>query len=124
MTETLTFAAFRAGPGGQIAHRIGIPISQCARWDDAQHAFSRLFSGDAEEADAAMRRVRDAIAVMSTGEKAVAYALLHALDYSRQADEFSGGGMWRTLDYVSGNHRRAIIAAILRQDGAEEANRG
>ncbi len=112
--QTLTFTAFRAGPGGRIARRIGIPISKCHCWADAQNAFGHLFGGS--DAGLIMQRVRDTIGVMCTGEVAVACALLHSCDYSWLADELDEGRGWRRLDNVYGDHRRAVVAAILRQD--------
>lgn len=114
MTDTLTFRDFAHGPGGHIARRIGIPIRRYRTWRDAQDGFRSLFDGS--DSGSVMQRVRNEIYKMSTGEIAVACALLHALDYSWLADEMDGGRAWRRLDNVYGDHRRAVLAAILRQD--------
>ncbi|WP_448189995.1 hypothetical protein [Azospirillum sp. sgz301742] len=121
-SAALTFHDFARGPGGQIAHRIGIPIARCRCWRDVQKAFRALLDCNAEEADANMQRVRDAIGVMSSSEVAIACALLHVCDYSWLADEVSRDSMWQRLDYVHGEHRLAVVAAMLRWDATVTAD--
>lgn len=119
-SAALTFHDFAHGPGGQIAHRIGIPITRCRCWRDVQSAFRALLDCNAEEASAKMQRVRDAIGVMSSSEVAIACALLHVCDYSWLADEVSRDSTWQRLDYVHGEHRLAVAAALLRRDANAE----
>lgn len=59
-------------------------------------------------------RAEDLWGYLSTGERPVLAAMLHAADFSRFADRFSAGGTWSALDRTYGDHAAAVALAILR----------
>lgn len=109
--KSYTYSDFAEGPGGEIAHRLGVPCDKAATWAEYTARFQR-YAGDSKS----FARLRSEIEGLSRGEVAIACAMLHAVDYSWLADEVEGGQAWRRLDSVSGAHRSAVVAAILRQD--------
>lgn len=114
-----TYSMFAGGTGGSIARRLGVPCDKATTWRAYAARFQR-YAGDSKR----YAQIKLEARTLSTGETAVACALLHAVDYSSLADELDGGQMWRRLDRTHGDHRRAVVAALLRQDDAEEAVRG
>lgn len=120
----LTFHDFATGPGGKIARRLGVPCDRAATWGDYTARFQR-FARDPKR----YAQIRDGVGALTPGETPVALALLHAVDLSPLADELSEGRLWRRLDNTFGDHRLAVVAALLRQDATvddedEEADRG
>lgn len=116
MTDVPTFHDFARGPGGQIARRLGVPCDGAETWRGYAARFLR-YARDSSR----LTQIRRTIGVLSTGETAVALALLHAVDLSPLADEMSDGRLWRRLDNTFGEHRLAVIAAILRLDTVSAA---
>ncbi|MGY0713663.1 hypothetical protein [Azospirillum argentinense] len=50
--------------------------------------------------------------VLSTGERAVAAAILSRCDYSEQADKWSGGQFLQLLCRTSGAHLAAVLSLL------------
>jgi hypothetical protein len=48
----------------------------------------------------------------SSGERVLLHAILYATDFAWLADELDDGRTWRRLNYVSGDHRKAVIACM------------
>lgn len=107
----LTFLDFARGPGGEVARRLGVPCDSTAGWRDYTERFLR-YARDSKR----YAQIKSEFGVLSTGEKAVACALLHAVDLSSLADQLSAGRVWQRLDNTFGDYRRAVVAALLRQD--------
>lgn len=110
----LTFSDFARGAGGKIARRLGVPCDIATGWDEYTEAFA-LYIRDDER----LEKVTVAARCLSTGEMPVACALLHAVGLSGVADEVGGVANWRRLDRTFGDHRLAVVAAILRQDNTD-----
>lgn len=109
----LHFNDFRDGKGGELCCRLGIDISMCETWSEFTAAmvhFNDKTDGGLIEA------ARRLDGVGSTGERALLHAVLSAADFSRLADELSGGTVWLRLDYVFGDHRMALAACVARLD--------
>jgi len=117
----LTFNDFKSGPGSEIARRLGVPCSSARTWAE----YARIFRHHASDTKR-FAQIRAKIGVLSSGETAVACALLHAVDYSWLADEVCSDRTWRRLDNTHGNFRFAVVAALLRQDADsdQEATHG
>ncbi|MFD1623518.1 hypothetical protein [Azospirillum griseum] len=109
----LTFLDFARGPGGEVARRLGVPCDRSTTWGDYTARFLRHARDSRRYAS-----LKAEIGVMSTGETAVACALLHAVDLSALADEMSAGLAWQRLNCTFGGYRRAVVAALLRLDTA------
>lgn len=105
-----TFATFRAGPGGEICRRIGLDVSGLTDWRDYTAAVAALAGRD----NGLVAAVRSAC--LSSGERAVLAAALHAADYSWLADEVDDGRTWRRLDNTHDAFAMAVAACILRVD--------
>lgn len=50
--------------------------------------------------------------VCSSGERVLLHAILHATDFSWLADKLGGRKVWQDMEYVSGDHRKAVAACI------------
>lgn len=105
-----TFSTFRTGPGGEVCRRIGLDISSLEGWRDYVAAVAALAGRD----NGLVAAVRSAC--LSSGERAVLAAALHAADYSSLADEVDEGRTWRRLDNTHGDYAVAVAACILRID--------
>lgn len=109
-----TFSAWKNLPPVRgMATRLGFEdeLSRCQSWDDYKWDFI-----EANKADGRMVKAAKSLwSYLSTGERPVLAAMLHAADFSRFADEFSDGELWSALDRTYGDHARAVALAILRQ---------
>jgi hypothetical protein len=96
-----------------MAARIGFEteLSMSHNWDDYTKRFIRANDDDGRMVKAA----GDLWGCLSTGERPVLAAMLHAADFSRFADRWSDGAVWRDLDHTYGGHAAAVALAILRQ---------
>lgn len=96
-----------------MAARLGFEdaLSRCQSWDDYTRQFIR-----ANDANGRMVKAAKGLwGYLSTGERPVLAAMLHAADFSRFADKFSEGETWSALDRTYGDHAVAVALAILRQ---------
>lgn len=109
-----TFSVWKSlAPVQGMAARLGFEdtLSQCQSWDDYTRQFIR-----ANDADGRMVKAAEGLwGYLSTGERPVLAAMLHAADFSRSADRFSDGETWSALDRTYGDHATAVALAILRQ---------
>lgn len=96
-----------------MAERLGFDtaLSQSQDWDDYTTRFIRANDDNGRMVKAA----EDLWGYLSTGERPVLAAMLHAADFSRFADRWSEGGTWSALDRTYGDHAAAVALAILRQ---------
>lgn len=108
MRHLPNFDDFRAGPGGRIAKSLGVPVDNCASWNDYTSSCSQV----KEFAKAAQKRSETA----SSGEAVVLCALLHAADYDSLSDKIAGGLVWKKMGIVSGDYKTAVLACIARVD--------
>lgn len=106
----MNFKTFRDGPGGEICLRLGLDISGLICWRDYVAAVAMLARRD----NALVKAARQL--PLSSGERAVLAAALHAADYSWLADELDEGRTWWRLDITHGDHAAAVAACILRVD--------
>jgi len=106
------FPAFIAlSPVQQMAHRCGIDIRNCRSWGNYRDL---VVSENDRTSGALITRIKKEADCLSTGEKPVLQAMLHAADFSRFADGLSKT-TWSTLDRTYGDHATAVALAILRQ---------
>jgi len=110
----MTFEEFRESEPAKVTFtRLG--VSQCldeaADWWDLRR---RVVAANADEDKYGwvVMRARKAYGVSSSGERAVLVAVLHACDFSRQADSLCKGEAWRRMESASGEWRRAMAACI------------
>lgn len=99
-------------PVEDIARKLDFDVSQCGSWDDYS---SRFQTANGKDAGHMVKRAKKIAGVLSTGELSVLQAMLHAADFSRQADELCEGKTWKGLDYTHGDNATAVALAILRQ---------
>ncbi|PYE29054.1 hypothetical protein C8J32_101917 [Rhizobium sp. PP-CC-3A-592] len=99
-------------PVQSMAERLGFQaLAMCRDWDDYRNRFISA-NGDAGRMVKATESLWD---YLSTGERPVLAAMLHAADFSRLADRFSGDETWTTLDRTEGDHALAVALAVLRR---------
>lgn len=112
--STMTFTTWKnldpvQGMGSRLNFEDALAL--CHNWDDYKRRFIQ-----ANNADGCMvKAAKDLWGYLSTGERPVLAAMLHAADFSRFADEFSGGGTWSALDRTYGDHAAAVGLAIMRR---------
>lgn len=85
-------------------------LALCEDWDDYTTRFIRANDDGGKMVKAA----EDLWGYLSTGERPVLAAMLHAADFSRFADRFSENATWTALDRTYGDHAAAVALAILR----------
>ena len=112
MLNLPTFADFKAGPGADIIGMFGIPVDQCVNWDHLKETF--VCANDDGALTAKARRLNG---VLSSRQRIVLHAVLHACDYDWLADEFAHGRSWDEFSSLGGQHLEAVLACIARRDG-------
>jgi hypothetical protein len=100
-------------PVQQMAHRLGFDttLARCHDWDD----YTSRFIAANDDGGRMVKAAEDLWGYLSTGERPVLAAMLHAADFSRFADEFSGTETWSRLDRTYGDHAVAVGLAIMRR---------
>jgi hypothetical protein len=100
-------------PVQQMAHRLGFDadLAECLDWDD----YTASFIAANDDNGRMVTKARGLVGYLSTGERPVLAAMLHAADFSRVADELAEQETWRQLDRTYGDHAAAVALAILRQ---------
>jgi hypothetical protein len=110
-TRVASFAAWKKlSPVVQMADGIGFDIEPCHNWEDYGTRFRAANDSDGDMVNAA----RNLFGGLSTGERPVLVAMLHAADFSWLADELSGNETWTLLSRTYGNHAAAVAFAIMR----------
>lgn len=99
-------------PVEDVARKLGFDVSRCSSWEDYGDRFRVANDKDAGHM---IKRAKEIAGHLSTGELPVLQAMLHAADFSRQADEISEERTWRRLDHTYGDNATAVALAILRQ---------
>lgn len=99
-------------PVEDMARKLGFDISLCNDWDDYGHRFQAANDRDVGHL---VKRAKKIAGILSTGELPVLQAMLHAADFSRQADEISEERTWRRLDSTYGDNATAVALAIMRR---------
>lgn len=99
-------------PVEDIAYKLGFDIGSCRSWNDYS---SRFQTANDRDVGHLVKRAKEIAGVLSTGELPVLQAMLHAADFSRQADEIAEERTWRRLDYTQGDNATAVALAILRR---------
>ncbi|MDK4739411.1 hypothetical protein PH547_11055 [Rhizobium sp. CNPSo 3464] len=99
-------------PVQQMADRLGFngALAECQNWDDYTARF--IATNDDGRMVKTARQLFD---YLSTGERPVLAAMLHAADFSRIADQLSGTETWSRLDRTYGDHAVAVGLAIMRR---------
>ncbi|MBR0555008.1 hypothetical protein J5J10_04875 [Ciceribacter sp. L1K23] len=100
-------------PVEEMATRIGFgaELSRSLNWDD----YTSRFIQANDDGGKIVKAAQDLWGYLSTGERPVLAAMLHAADFSSFADRWSDGEVWRDLDRTYGKHAAAVAFAILRQ---------
>lgn len=93
------------------ARHLGFDLGKCVDWQDYG---GRFRFANTKDVGNLVNRAREIAGVLSSGELPVLLAMLHAADFSRQADELSQGEIWTKLDYTHGDHATAVALAIMR----------
>ncbi len=99
-------------PVEDIAHKLGFDVSQCSSWDDYG---SRFRAANGKDVGRLVTRAAEIAHHLPAGELSVLAAMLHAADFSRQADTLCGGATWKGLDRTHGDDATAVALAILRR---------
>lgn len=99
-------------PVEDVARKLGFDIGSCRSWD---HYGSRFRAANDKDTGHLVKRAKELAGVLSTGELPVLQAMLHAADFSRQADEISEERTWRRLDNTYGDNATAVALAIMRR---------
>lgn len=99
-------------PVEDIARKLGFDVSRCGSWDDYG---SRFRAANDKDVGHLVTRAKEIAGVLTTGELAVLQAMLHAADFSRQADELCEGATWKGLDRTHGDNATAVALAIMRR---------
>ena len=106
-----TFLDFRDGPGAAIADRIfAVDITKLGNWSELRAAVAR-----ASNRAGFIDRISTEPTRMSSSEKAIALALLYAVDFADVADEI-GGNFLRGFKQCTGSHRIAALAVLEQKD--------
>lgn len=100
-------------PVQSMAHRLGFDaaFAECNDWDD----YTTRFIAANDDGGRMVKKAQSLVGYLSTGERPVLAAMLHAADFSRFADELAEKETWRQLDRTYGDHAAAVALAILRQ---------
>lgn len=115
-----TYESFRDGVGGQFVRReFGVDLAGTVTWLELKEMIlaSRRKAGVSATVDA----WRDRYHTMSTGDRALMLAVLHAADYTWLADELQAEcerSFFDLMESVHGEWAWAIAACIARLDGA------
>lgn len=116
ITRNASFATWKMlSPVIEMAGRLGFEIEPCVDWEDYGARFS---TANDKDAGYMVKSVRDVFTGLSTGERPVLAAMLHAADFSWLADELSGSQTWTRLDRTYGDH--ASLIAWLRATAISE----
>ncbi|MCJ8519076.1 hypothetical protein ABID21_002216 [Pseudorhizobium tarimense] len=99
-------------PIRDMARRLGFDVGSCHSWDDYS---SRFQAANDRNVGHMVKKAKEIAGVLSTGELPVLQAMLHAADFSRQADEISDERTWRRLDHTYGDNATAVALAIMRR---------
>ncbi|MBY3531840.1 hypothetical protein HFN68_02610 [Rhizobium laguerreae] len=111
-TRTASFATWKMlSPVTEMADRLGFDIEQCIDWEEYGDRFRA--ANDKDEGHM-VKSARDLFTGLSTGERPVLAAMLHAADFSWLADELSGQETWTRLSRTYGDHAAAVALAIMR----------
>jgi len=111
-TRTASFTTWKTlSPVIQMAGKLGFKIEPCLSWQDYGERFRITNDTDAGYM---VKSARDVFTGLSTGERPVLAAMLHAADFSWLADELSGSQTWTRLDRTYGDHAAAVALAIMR----------
>jgi hypothetical protein len=112
ITGTASFATWKMlSPVIQMAGRFGFEIEPCLSWEDYGERFR---TANDKDAGYMVKSAREAFNGLSTDERPVLAAMLHAADFSWLADELSGSQTWTRLDRTYGDHAAAVALAIMR----------
>ncbi len=104
----LTYADFKSlTPARSICDRLGLPLDRAVSWDH--------LTSYARAQDDFPGRAKKLYGVASSGERALIAAIMTAVDYAAQADKLSQGRAWQRTEHCSGDHRRAMAAAVARE---------
>lgn len=96
----------------KLGYHVALGLQRCESWDDYRDRFCAVNN----QTDGGMvHAARKLFGGLSTGERPVLAAMLHAADFSWLADELSGQETWSRLDRTYGNHAAAVALAIMRQ---------
>lgn len=88
IARTPSFATWKTlSPVLEVAGRLGFEIEPCLSWEDYGERFRIANDRDAGYM---VKSAREALNGLSTGERPVLAAMLHAADFSWLADELSG----------------------------------
>lgn len=115
----LTFKDFRDGPARDLLRRIGVDISKCETWDEFTAYVVKVndaFNADEGKCGLVVKRAVALYPVLSTGERVLMEAVLHAADFTRIATELADGETWRNLNFTYGTFAEAVAAVIVRID--------
>lgn len=99
-------------PVEDIAHKLGFDVSRCSSWDDYG---SRFRATNDKDVGHLVTRAAEIADDLTAGELSVLAAMLHAADFSRQADTLCEGATWKGLDRTHGDEATAVALAILRR---------
>jgi hypothetical protein len=101
------------GPVQEMAHRLGFnaDLAECHDWDD----YTSQFIAANNDSGRMVKKAQSLFDYLSTGERPVLAAMLHAADFSRIADQLSGAENWSMLDRTYDDHAVAVGLAIMRR---------
>ena len=109
----IDFAAFKAGPGGVMARALGIGVDGCSTW---RQFMSAAIAFNDSQLGVLVDRARHLDGVVSSGQRPLLQAILHAVDFSWLADELGAGKTWRQLEVPDSDYRAAIAACVVQVD--------
>ncbi|MDL2410652.1 hypothetical protein PY650_34810 [Rhizobium calliandrae] len=98
-------------PVEEIAHKLGFDISRCGSWDEYG---SRFRAANNKDVGHLVTRATEIADYLTTRELSVLAAMLHAADFSRQADTLCEGATWKGLDHTHDDSATAVALAIMR----------
>lgn len=99
-------------PVQQMATRLGCTqsLSQSDNWPEYKSSMMRADANG--EIVAAANRI---FGKLSSGERPILAAMLHAADFSAIADRLTGDSTWTSISNASGEYSLAIALAIARR---------
>jgi hypothetical protein len=97
----------------EMATRLGFGdvLAESRDWNDYNIQFTAANYNDGR----VVRAARSVFGDLSTGERPVLAAMLHAAGFSKLADELCGAENWSRLDSTYGDHAVAVGLAIMRR---------
>ncbi|MEQ9065081.1 MAG: hypothetical protein RLO18_00090 [Gimesia chilikensis] len=98
-------------PVQDAAENLGFNLAAGVSW---QHFGERFRTANDKNVGHLVNRAREIADRLSSGELPVMLAMLHAADFSYQADELSRGEIWSMLDRTHGDHATAVALAIMK----------